>query len=253
MNLNLNTTSNFVKRHIGPSSSQKEEMLKVIGLSTVDDLINETIPGSIRLDKKLDLPKGISEDQFINKFSLLAKKNKVYKSYIGLGYFNTFTPPIIQRNILENPGWYTAYTPYQAEISQGRLEALINFQSLAIDLSGMEIANASLLDEGTAAAEAMAMFLSLRKREKKSSTKFLVDEGLFPQTKEILITRAKPIGVNIEIKKITESDLNDPELFGVIFQYPDQNGQINDYRSLVKAAKASNLFTAFAADLLSLA
>jgi len=252
MNFNLNTSSNFVKRHIGPTSSQMEEMLKVIGLKNVDDLISETIPRSIRLEKKLNLPAGISENQFIDKFSRIARKNKVYKSFIGLGYYNTLTPSIIQRNILENPGWYTAYTPYQAEISQGRLEALINFQSLVIDLTGMEIANASLLDEGTAAAEAMAMFLSLRKRERKNSKKFLVDEGLFPQTKDILLTRGTPLGIEIIIKGITEKDLNDPEVFGVIFQYPDQNGQINDYSSLVKTAKEEGIFTAFATDLLSL-
>ena len=252
MNLNLNKISKFESRHIGPSKDQIEKMLKVIGAADLENLIDETLPEAIKLDKSLNLPKPLTESEFITSFRNIAQKNKVSKSFIGMGYHNTHTPPIIQRNILENPGWYTAYTPYQAEISQGRLEALINFQTLVTDLTGMEIANASLLDEGTAAAEAMAMLYALRKRNKKESNTFLVDSNTFPQSIDILRTRAIPLGINIEVKSITPEDLDQENIFGIFLQYPDSNGRIIDHGQLVKKAAESQLFTAVAVDLLSL-
>jgi glycine dehydrogenase len=252
MNLNLNSTHNFERRHIGPSKEQVKQMLKLIGIDELDTLIDETLPGTIKLNQELKLPEPLSEPDFLQQFKKLAEKNNLYRSFIGLGYYNTYTPSVILRNILENPGWYTAYTPYQAEISQGRLEALINFQTLVTDLTGMEIANASLLDEGTAAAEAMTMLYALRKRDKKDSIKFLVDSRIFPQTIDILLTRALPAGILIDIKTITAEDLNDPNIFGMILQYPDSNGEINDYRDIVKEASEKNIFVAFLADLLSL-
>jgi glycine dehydrogenase len=252
MNLNLNNSRNFEMRHIGPSEEQISKMLKVIGTNGLDRLIEETLPETIRLKKALDLPQPLSEPDFIAGLRKEVQKNKLFRSFIGLGYYHTYTPAIILRNILENPGWYTAYTPYQAEISQGRLEALINFQTMVTDLTGMEIANASLLDEGTAAAEAMAMLYSLRKRDKKDARKFLVDSRIFPQTVEILMTRARPIGIEIEVKHIDRDDLKEPEIFGIILQYPDSNGQINDYSKIVEKACEKNVFSAFTADLLSL-
>jgi len=252
MNLNLNSTHNFEKRHLGPSDEQVKNMLKVVGVNKLDTLMDETLPGTIKLSQDLNLPEPLSEPEFLQHFKKVAGRNCIYKSFIGLGYYNTYTPSVIQRNILENPGWYTAYTPYQAEISQGRLEALINFQTMVTDLTGMEIANASLLDEGTAAAEAMSMLYALRKRDKKDSRKFLVDSRIFPQTVEILKTRAHPTGITIDIQTITTEAINDPDIFGLILQYPDSNGQINDYREIVKKASEKNIYTAFLADLLSL-
>ncbi len=252
MNLNLNTISKFESRHIGPSKDQIDKMLNVIGVTDLDNLIDETLPEAIKLNRSLNLPEPLTESEFITSFRKVAQKNKVFKSFIGMGYYNTYTPAIIQRNILENPGWYTAYTPYQAEISQGRLEALINFQTIVADLTGMEIANASLLDEGTAAAEAMAMLYALRKRNKKESTKFLVDSNTFPQTIDILKTRAIPLGIDIEIKSITAQDLDQENIFGIFLQYPNSNGQIIDHRELIEKAVENQVFTAIAADLLSL-
>jgi len=194
METNFEYKERFDTRHIGPNQNEIKEMLQFLGIDSLENLMNETIPDSIRLKNNLQLPKAISEFDFLNEFKKKISHNKINKSFIGLGYYDCIVPPVIQRNILENPGWYTAYTPYQAEISQGRLEALIDFQTLVMDLTGMEIANASLLDEGTAAAEAMGMFYSLRKGSKKSAVKFLVDENVFPQTIDILRTRSKPMG-----------------------------------------------------------
>lgn len=185
-------------------------------------------------------------------FKKLASKNKVFKSFIGLGYYDTLVPGVILRNVLENPGWYTAYTPYQAEIAQGRLEALINFQTVVMELTGMELANASLLDEGTAAAEAMNMLFAAKPREKKNATKFFVDEKVFPQTKAVLETRAEPVGIELVFGSIDSLDLTDENLYGVLFQYPDADGEARDYSSIVAAAKENNVTTAFAADLLAL-
>jgi len=252
MKINLNSTKRFESRHIGPNTRQITPMLNTIGLKDLDQLVDETIPKKIRLKKKMDLPDPVGEHTFLDDFKQLASRNKLFKSLIGMGYYNCYTPTVIQRNILENPGWYTAYTPYQAEISQGRMEALINYQTMVSDLTGMEIANASLLDEGTAAAEAMSMLYSLRKGPKKSANKFLVDKNIFPQTLSVLETRSKPIGVVLDVCDLSTIDLSDPDVFGLLIQYPDANGQVIDYRSMIETASDNNIFTAFCADLLSL-
>ena len=185
----------FKERHNGPTKQQMQEMLSTIGTDSLDSLIDETIPAAIRLKNPLNIPAGLTERDFLRKFSGIAKQNKIFKSYIGLGYHDTITPPVIQRNILENPGWYTAYTPYQAEIAQGRLEALINYQTMVMDLTGMEIANASLLDEGTAAAEAMNMFHAQRKASRKNANSFFVSNQVLPQTIDVLMSRATPLDI----------------------------------------------------------
>src|SRR5690606_3001773 len=182
---------------IGPDSTQIGKMLETIGADSLDQLIDETIPAKIRLRKPLNLPPARTEYTFLNDFRALARKNKVFKSFIGAGYYNTITPPVIVRNILENPGWYTAYTPYQAEIAQGRLEALINYQTMITDLTGMDLANASLLDEATAAAEAMHLFFASRKPAKKNANRFFVDRNVFPQTLDVLRTRSAPVGIEL--------------------------------------------------------
>lgn len=252
MKLNIDNFEKFVDRHNGPDNQQISEMLKEIGVESVEELINQTIPADIRLKEEMDLPVAKTEYEFIQHLRKIASKNKLYKNYIGLGYYNTVTPPVIQRNILENPGWYTAYTPYQAEISQGRLEALINFQTMIIDLTGMEIANASLLDEGTAAAEAMGMLHALRKGDKKSAEKFFVHEDIFPQVIDVLKTRSEPLGVELQIGSLEDLNLTDPELFGLYLQNPDQTGEVHDYTSLIASAKENDLSVAVGADLLSL-
>jgi len=252
MKININRTEKFETRHIGPNPAQTKKMLGLLGLDNMDKLIEETIPSSIRTKKPLDLPEAVNEIEFISEIKTIVSKNRLFKSYIGLGYYDTITPAVIQRNILENPGWYTAYTPYQAEISQGRLEALINFQTMISDLTGMELANASLLDEGTAAAEAMVMMHSLRKGDKKKAEKFLVDENLFPQTLEVLKTRALPVGIILDIGAVSEESLDDPGIFGLLIQYPDGNGRIKNWARVVKKASENGILSAFAADLLSL-
>lgn len=252
MTVDLNERVAFETRHNGPSLTEQNEMLKVLGVNTREELISQTIPARIRLKSALNLPEPLNEYEYINKLKKTASKNKVFKSFIGQGYYNCVVPAVIQRNILENPGWYTAYTPYQAEIAQGRLEALINFQTMVIELTGMEIANASLLDEGTAAAEAVSMLHGSRKKEKKKAEKFIVDERVFPQTLEVLKTRTKPLGVVLEIASIEDVDLTDPELFGVFFQYPDNFGEVTDRSSFMAAAKENNVSVAVATDLLSL-
>ena len=252
MHINSQYAEKFESRHIGPDAHQVEEMLKAVNARSMEDLIAQTIPAKIRLKKPLHLPAAQSEFHFINNFRRLAAKNKVYKSFIGTGYYNTITPPVILRNILENPGWYTAYTPYQAEIAQGRLEALINYQTMVIDLTGMEIANASLLDEGTAAAEAMHLFHASRKSAKKNARKFFVDENVFPQTIDVLRTRSAPIGVELVIGDVSEIDLADTDLFAVMVQNPDNNGSVKDYASFIQSAHGTDLFVVLAADLMSL-
>ena len=187
----------FITRHVGPRSEDVEEMLKVIGVKSVDELIEQTVPASIRLKKTLDLPEPLSEDEFLEKVKAVAAKNKLFRSFIGQGYYDTISPAVIIRNILENPAWYTSYTPYQAEVSQGRLEALLNYQTMILELTGMEITNCSLLDEATAAAEAMTMMFALRGKEMKKAgaNKLFVDEKVFAQTKDVLITRSATTGV----------------------------------------------------------
>ncbi|WPR74444.1 aminomethyl-transferring glycine dehydrogenase [Algoriphagus sp. NG3] len=252
MKINLSNAVKFESRHNGPTDAEITAMLEKIGASTLEELINQTVPKSIQLDAPLDLPSAKLESEFLKDFKKLASKNKVFKSFIGLGYYDTLVPGVILRNVLENPGWYTAYTPYQAEIAQGRLEALINFQTVVMELTGMELANASLLDEGTAAAEAMNMLFAVKPREKKNATKFFVDEKVFPQTKAVLVTRAEPVGIELVFGSIDSLDLTDENLFGVLFQYPDADGEARDYSAIVAAAKENNVTTAFAADLLAL-
>tara|TARA_B000000532_G_scaffold242613_1_gene236938 strand:+ start:4847 stop:7675 length:2829 start_codon:yes stop_codon:yes gene_type:complete len=228
-------------------------MLVKIGVDSIDQLIDQTIPSNIRLNKSLDLPEALSESRFLDHMYTLAKKNKNYRSYIGMGYFNTILPAVIQRNILENPGWYTAYTPYQAEIAQGRLEALLNFQTMICDLTGMQIANSSLLDEGTAAAESMCMLYNTMSRPKKKSgaNKFFVSELCYPQTIDILKTRSEPLGIELVIGNYNTIELTD-EFFGLILQYPAKYGEVLDYSEIVKKSKDLEIGVAVAADLLSL-
>ncbi|NQY05474.1 MAG: aminomethyl-transferring glycine dehydrogenase [Flavobacteriaceae bacterium] len=247
------TTDSFALRHIGPSSEEQKQMLKTIGVDTVDQLIFETIPDDIRLQNKLDLAPAMSEYEYLGHIQNLAAKNKVFKSYIGLGYHEAIIPSVIQRNILENPGWYTAYTPYQAEIAQGRLEALLNFQTMVTDLTGMELANASLLDEGTAAAEAMALLFDVRERAQKKAgvNKFFVSEEILPQTLSVLKTRAYPIGIELVVGNHQKFDFSE-EFFGAILQYPGKHGQVHDYASFVSQANENNIKVAVAADILSL-
>src|SRR6478609_277463 len=252
MKINLQPGEKFEQRHIGTSSEDQKEMLRVIGASSLDQLIEQTVPSAIRLKNPLSLPAPVSEFDFLKDFKAMVSQNKLFRSYIGLGYYNTITPPVILRNILENPGWYTAYTPYQAEIAQGRLEMLINYQTMVTELTGMELANASLLDEATAAAEAMTLLHSSRKASKKNSEVFLVSDTCFPQTIDVLITRATPLGIELRVKEITEEDLSDPSVFGVLLQTPDRNGQLIDAESLIAKAHANDLHVAVASDLLAL-
>jgi glycine dehydrogenase len=245
--------SEFVSRHNGSNAHDVQAMLNRIGASSLDALIAETVPASIRLPQALNLPEGMSEHALLQHLRGIAAKNRLYKSYIGLGYYDTVLPAVIQRNILENPGWYTAYTPYQAEIAQGRLEALLNFQTMVCDLTGMEIANASLLDEATAAAEAMTMLHGLRSRDDIAAGKnsFFVSHECFPQTIELLKTRAKPLGIELVIGDFRTVTLND-RLYGALLQYPTADGTVHDYADFVARAKVHGMTVAVAADILSL-
>ena len=248
MNTNL-----FQNRHIGPNIEEQEKMLSTINAASLDQLIYQTVPDDIRLENELDLDPAMSEYEYLAHIKELSEKNKVFKSYIGLGYHEAIVPSVIQRNILENPGWYTAYTPYQAEIAQGRLEALLNYQTMVCDLTGMELANASLLDESTAAAEAMALLYDVRERTQKKAAvnKFFVSEEILPQTLSVLQTRAIPIGVELVIGNHQEFDFS-TEFFGAILQYPGKHGQVYDYADFVSKAIDKNIKVAVAADILSL-
>ncbi|MEQ3796406.1 aminomethyl-transferring glycine dehydrogenase [Flavobacteriaceae bacterium MJ-SS4] len=246
-------TNAFALRHIGPSQEDQTEMLKTIGVESLDQLISETIPDDIRLQNGLNLDEPMSENEYLIHIHNLSKKNKAYKTYIGLGYHPTIMPAVIQRNILENPSWYTAYTPYQAEIAQGRLEALLNFQTMITDLTGMEIANASLLDESTAAAEAMSLLFAVRERDQKKANinKFFVSDNILPQTLSLLKTRSNPIGIELVVGK--EDSFNfSSDFFGAILQYPGKHGEITDIKSFIEKAKNAQIKVAVAADLLSL-
>ena len=247
-------TEKFESRHIGISENDIPEMLRVIGAESLDQLIDQTIPKDIRLEAPLNLPEGISEYQFLQHVGELAKKNKIFKSYIGLGYHEAITPSVIKRNIFENSGWYTAYTPYQAEIAQGRLEALLNFQTVITDLTGMELANASLLDEGTAAAEAMAMLFELRSREQKKGNvnKFFVSESVLPQTLSVLQTRSTPFGIELVVGNHQTVAL-DSSFFGAIVQYPSTtSGEVFNYTDFISKAHNLEIKVVVAADLMSL-
>ncbi|HEX8516741.1 MAG TPA: aminomethyl-transferring glycine dehydrogenase [Bacteroidia bacterium] len=247
------TTDKFVNRHNGPRANDVTAMLSKVKAASVDELIDQTIPSAIRLKKPLNLEKGMTEFEYHRHLRGIAAKNKVFRSYIGLGYSGTIVPPVVQRNILENPGWYTAYTPYQAEIAQGRLEALLNFQTMIMDLTGMEIANASLLDESTAAAEAMTMLFNSRTREqvKAGANKFFVSDECYPQTIDLLKTRSTPMGIELVIGSWKDAG-KDAGVYGMLLQYPTADGKVNDYAAFVKDAKANNIAVAVAADILSL-
>jgi glycine dehydrogenase len=253
MNLFEKQQNEFSGRHIGPNQAEATAMLKEIGVNSLEALISKTIPDAIRIKSDLDVPSAISEFEYLNELKKIAAKNKVFKSFIGQGYYDTITPSVILRNVFENPGWYTAYTPYQAEIAQGRLQSLLNYQTMVTDLTALPIANASLLDEGTAAAEAMAMLFNHKNKSQDQITapKFFVDENIFAQTKDVLITRAEPIGIELVFGGFSTITL-DELYFGAIVQYPDSNGAVVDYRSFISAAHAVNAMVIMATDLLSL-
>jgi len=250
---NYTKINDFSQRHIGPNDDEINIMLEALGLKSLDDLIYETIPDNIRKKEPMKLDAPLSEFEFLKKIKSIAAKNKIFKSYIGMGYHSTITPAVILRNILENPGWYTQYTPYQAEISQGRLEALLNFQTLIIDMTGLPIANGSLLDEGTAAAEAMHLFYAVKPNTKKDANKFFVSSDCFPQTIDVLKTRAESIGIELVIGD--KSDMNElnNDFFGCIVQYPNSNGEIVDYSEFFAKCKENGILIAVASDLMSLA
>jgi len=249
MKLNADYQEQFQSRHIAPNEADTAKMLKTIGVSSLDELIAQTIPDQIRLKKPLNLPPAKSEFDYLTTLKQTSLKNKVFKSFIGKGYYDVIVPGVIQRNILENPGWYTQYTPYQAEIAQGRLQALLNFQTMVIDLTGMEIANASLLDEGTAAAEAMFMQYSLRKNN--GANVFFVSEELFPQTIDILKTRSEPYGIELQIGDHRTVELTD-NMFGAIVQYPAGNGAVYNYKDFAAAGHEKGIKLTVVADIMSL-
>ena len=252
MNLFEQQQQEFGARHIGPTVKEKEQMLKTIGVASLDQLIDNTIPTAIRNHKTLNIPGPQSEHAYLTDLNKIAEKNKRYTSHIGQGYYNTIVPSVILRNVFENPGWYTQYTPYQAEISQGRLESLLNFQTMVSDLTGLPLANASLLDEGTAAAEAMAMFFHhVNKAEPIHKPRFFVDNRIFTQTRDILITRAEPIGVELVFGDYLLHQ-TDETYFGAIVQYPDSEGSIEDYRDFIQKIQALGGFVVMATDLLAL-
>ncbi len=246
----LSTTDTFARRHIGPSDKDIETMLGSLGVSSLDELIDATIPGSIRLRAPLDIPEERGEHELKGEMRRMADRNRVFRSFLGMGYYDCVTPPVIQRNILENPGWYTQYTPYQSEIAQGRLEALLNFQTMVADLTGLPLANASLLDEATAAAEAMSMCLAIHGAKQKV---FFVAENCHPQTIAVLETRGLPLGIRIQVGSPEDADFGDPELFGVLLQYPGTDGLISDYSDVIERAHAGNATVVVATDLLALA
>lgn len=250
MKLYTGQTDHFVNRHNGAVAQEDiDAMLKVIGMSSIDELINKTVPSGIRMQGEMAIKPAVGEQQLLQNLKKIASKNKIYKSYIGTGYYNCYTPAVILRNIMENPGWYTQYTPYQAEIAQGRLEALLNYQTMIIDLTGLPIANASLLDEGTAAAEAMAMFRTVHKHD--HAVKFFVDQNSYPQTIDILKTRATPIGVELVFGDYKTVNFTN-EYFGAFVQYPNNEGSIEDYKAFTEGAHAAGVMVCAAADLLAL-
>ena len=253
MNLFEKQKNEFAQRHIGPNAQETTEMLEVIGLASIEELISKTIPGAIRSKEPLKTGGPMSEFQYLTELKKIAGLNKVFKTYIGQGYYGTIVPSVILRTVFESPGWYTQYTPYQAEIAQGRLESLLNFQTMVADLTGLPIANASLLDEGTAAAEAMAMLFNHKNKNTDhiTSPKFFVDENVFAQTKDVLITRAAPINIELIFGDYKTAVL-DESYFGALVQYPNANGEVEDYRKFIDAAHDVNALIVMATDLLSL-
>ncbi|MDQ3418175.1 MAG: aminomethyl-transferring glycine dehydrogenase [Acidobacteriota bacterium] len=250
--MNDTTLGTFQSRHIGPDEAERDEMLRAIGVSTLGTLIDQTIPPGIRLQKPLEMPEADSEFAYLKRLRTIAARNQVARSYIGMGYYDCITPSVILRNVFENPGWYTPYTPYQAEIAQGRLESLLNFQTVVRDLTGMDISTASLLDEGTAAAEAMTMFhrLQTRKAPAGEESVFLVSDRIFPQTLDVLKGRAEPLDIRLDIGDPDTLDMS--QAFGLLLQYPDDGGEVRDLRPIIEKAHAAGLFVAVASDLLAL-
>ena len=246
-------TTKFVNRHVGISPEELPEMLEAIGVQSLDELIDQTIPANIRLQHPLNLPEPMTEREFAEHIHELASKNEVFTSYIGMGWYDTVCPAPIQRNVFENPVWYTSYTPYQAEVSQGRLEALLNFQTMVCDLTGLPLANCSLLDEATSAAEAMTMFHGARSRAqvKAGANTLFVDEQVFASTLAVIHTRAIPQGIHIVTGNYETFEFT-PDVFGAIVQYPNANGSIEDYREFIARANANGTKVAVAADLMSL-
>src|SRR5687767_14069942 len=252
MSLFEHQATEFQRRHIGPNEEQLQEMLATVGASDLEDLVSKTVPPGIRMQQPLALPPAMSESDYLRHIKDISLKNKIFKSHIGQGYYDTITPSVILRNVFENPGWYTQYTPYQAEISQGRLESLLNFQTMVSDLTALPIANASLLDEATAAAEAMTMFFNtLNRQDHITHPKFFVDNEIFPQTKDVLYTRAKPIGIEIVAGDYKKANI-DSTFCGAIVQYPNDKGSIEDYREFIKHVHAAGAFVVMATDLLAL-
>ncbi len=226
----------FQSRHIGPRDADVKQMLEAMGAPSLDALTNDIIPADIRLARPVELPPAETEFEYHRRLRGIAARNRVFRSYIGLGYYDTITPPVIQRNVFENPGWYTPYTPYQAEIAQGRLESLLNFQTVVGDLTGMDVANASLLDEATAAAEAMALMLRVHRRPE--ATTFVVSERVFPQVREVILTRAAPLGITVRFEDLERTAFG-PEVFGVYVQSPDDRGEVRDLAPLIARAQAA--------------
>ncbi len=238
----------FHSRHIGPDAQERQAMLKAIGAASMDALIDETIPGRIRLPQPLNLPDGLSEHEYLRELREVALRNQLFKSYLGLGYSDCVTPSVILRNVLENPGWYTPYTPYQAEVAQGRLEGLLNFQTMVTDLTGMEVANASLLDEATAAAEAMTL---MHRVAKTSATRFFVSDSCFPQTIDVIRARAEPLGIELIVGDWRGARF-DQTVFGALVQSPDEAGMVHDLRAFIAESARHGVMVAVGTDLLSL-
>ncbi len=246
-------TNEFTERHIGPNQAEMKEMINDVGVSHLDELIEKTVPASIRLAEELDLPEALNEYEYLRMLKTIASKNKVFRSFIGQGYYGTITPSVILRNVFENPAWYTQYTPYQAEISQGRLEALLNFQTMVIDLTGLPLANASLLDEATASAEAMIMAFNItNKKSKTPVNKLFMDTNVFQQTKDVVLGRARPLGIEVVVGDWNKAEM-DSSFFAALVQYPDMVGQVNDYQNFASQLEANNQMLIVAADILSLA
>src|SRR5690554_6281054 len=247
----MSNYKDFERRHLGPRPQQLDSMLQKVGASSIEALIGETIPENIRLKAPLSLDKGLTEQEYLDLLRQKAAKNKICRNYIGMGYYPTVVPAVIQRNILENPGWYTAYTPYQAEISQGRLEALLNFQTVISDLTGLPMANASLLDEATACAEAMHMMFNSVPKSKKDAVKFFIADDILPQSLAVCQTKAEGLGIKIVTGNPFEFDFTE-DFYGALFQYPSKSGKVVDYSGLISRLKQKDIQTAVAADLMAL-
>jgi glycine dehydrogenase len=253
MNLFAQQSTEFIGRHIGPNKEETKQMLRTIGAGSMEELIKKTVPSSIRMERPLKLAPSMNEKDYLDLIKEISLKNKVSKNYIGQGYYDTIVPSVILRNVFENPGWYTQYTPYQAEISQGRLESLLNFQTMVTDLTGLPLANASLLDEASAAAEAMIMFFNALNRDHEhiSRSKFFVDQETFPQTKDVLLTRAIPLGIEVVFSDYKNVQLDDT-YFGALVQYPNDKGSVENYRDFIDKVHQVNAYVVMATDLLAL-